>query len=174
MTTATQTAEEKNEEFKNILMKKEKNIKNKAESQIRKGHYNAEKYHNTQKTTETLFTLYYVVVNLFLQGSSFRGAYKKQGAMTTIIYSIVTLLLPFVFYYYAVDLLLYIFDMFANTITSMSVTTLITIFMTVIISLVIIGSILSSPIVATITPIILGVSGFMVVMGILLRSSFMA
>ena len=174
MTTATQTAEEKNKDFKNYFDEKREKHQNKAESQIRKGHYNAEKYHNTQKTTETLFTLYYVVVAIFTGFFFFRGAYKKQGAMTTIIYSIVTLLLPFVFYYYAVDLLLYVFDMFANTITSMSVTTLITIFMTVIISLVIIGSILSSPIVATITPIVLGISGFMVVMGILLRSSFMA
>jgi len=174
MTTVTKSPEEKNDEFKKYFDEKRKKHQNKAESQIRKGHYNGEKYHNTQKTTETLFTLYYVVVAVFTGFFFFRGAYKKQGTTTTIIYSIVTLLLPFLFYYYVVDVLMYMFDMFAGLITSMSVTTLITIFMTVIVSLVIIGSILSSPIVATITPIVLGTAGFIIVMGILLRSSFLA
>ena len=54
MTTVTKSPEEKNEEFKKYFDEKRKKHQNKAESQIRKGHYNGEKYHNTQKTTETL------------------------------------------------------------------------------------------------------------------------
>jgi hypothetical protein len=151
-----------------------KKEKEKADAELRKGYYNAEKYHKTQETTNILMIIYFITAIVFSFWFFFRGAYKGMSTLMIIINAFFIIIIPYLFYYYIVDFVLYLFSYLTDFVTGMSVNNLIAFITTIFLGLFILGSIFVTPVMTTLTPIIIIFSGFLVVLGIILRSSFLA
>ena len=154
--------------------KKKKDEKHKADSELRKGFYNAEKYHGLQEITNILVIVYFIVAIFYGGFFIYRGAYKNQKITSMLFNVFMIIILPYFFYYYLVDFGLYIFNYITKFVTSLSVNNLIAFVFTIFIALFILTSIFVTPFIASITPIIITFSAFIVIFGIILRSSFLA
>jgi hypothetical protein len=145
-----------------------------ADAQLRKGYYNGEKYHRTQETTYILMIVYYITAIVFSFWFLFRGAYKGISITMIMINAFLIIIMPYVFYYYLVDLVMYLFTYLTDFVSGMSVNNLIAFVATILIGIYILSSIFITPLMSTLTPIIITFSGFLVILGILLRSTFLA
>jgi len=145
-----------------------------ADAQLRKGYYNGEKYHRTQETTYILMIVYYITAIVFSFWFLFRGAYKGMSITMIMINAFLIIIMPYVFYYYLVDLVMYLFTYLTDFVSGMSVNNLIAFVATILIGIYILSSIFITPLMSTLTPIIITFSGFLVILGILLRSTFLA
>jgi len=159
---------------KSYFNEQEKQEKDKANAQLRKGFYNGEKYHKLQKSTRILMIMYYITVVVFGIWFIARGAYSGMNKGLIAINSFVLLTMPYIFYYYLVDWVLFIFNYLTTFVTSMSVSNLVAMVMTVLIGIFMLTTVFTTPVIATLTPVIITFSGVLIVLGILLRGSFMA
>jgi len=145
-----------------------------ADAQLRKGYYNGEKYHKTQESTSILMIVYYITALVFSFWFLFRGAYKGISISMMMINAFLIIIMPYIFYYYIVDLVMYLFTYLTSFVSGMSVNNLIAFLATILIGIYILSSIFITPLISTLTPIIITFSGFLVILGIILRSTFLA
>ncbi len=159
---------------KSYFNEQEKQEKDKANAQMRKGFYNGEKYHNLQKSTRILMIMYYITIVVFGIWFIARGTYRGMNKGLIAINSFILLTMPYIFYYYLVDWVLFIFNYLTTFVTSMSINNLIAMVTTVLIGIFMLTTVFTTPVIATLTPVIITFSGVLIVLGILLRGSFMA
>tara|TARA_Y100000389_G_C17461592_1_gene522160 strand:+ start:3441 stop:3950 length:510 start_codon:yes stop_codon:yes gene_type:complete len=168
------SGDNENTKYKNYFDEETEKQKVSADAQLRKGYYNGEKYHRTQETTSILMIVYYITAVVFSFWFLFRGAYKGMSISMMMINAFLIIIMPYIFYYYLVDLVTYLFDYLTSFVTGMSVNNLIAFVATILIGIYILSSIFIAPLMSTLTPIIITFSGFLVILGILLRSTFLA
>ena len=106
-----------------------------ADAQLRKGYYNGEKYHRTQETTYILMIVYYITAIVFSFWFLFRGAYKGISITMIMINAFLIIIMPYVFYYYLVDLVMYLFTYLTDFVSGMSVNNLIAFVATILIGI---------------------------------------
>ena len=88
--------------------------------------------------------------------------------------SFVLITIPYLFYYYFVDWVMFIFNHIAMFVTSISVRNLIAMVMSAIIGIVMLATLVTTPIMHIMIPIIITLSVVVITLGIVLRGTFMA
>lgn len=148
--------------------------RNNANAQIRKGHYNGEQYHRLQESTRVLIIVYYITFSVFVIWFIIRGAYSGMSKSLIAVNSFVLITIPYLFYYYFVDWVMFIFNHIAMLVTSISVRNLIAMVMSAIIGIVMLATLVTTPIMHIMIPIIITLSVVVITLGIVLRGTFMA
>jgi len=154
--------------------KKEEKERHAADSELRKGYYNGEKYHKAQRRSNILLIVYYIVAFIYGVFFVYRGDLSRQSLVTSLLLTIGIVIIPHAFYYYFVDIFIFVFDYLTKFVTSMSLNNLIAFVATIFISLFILSSIFTQPFIAALTPFIITFSSFLVILGIILRNSYLA
>jgi len=160
--------------YEDYFKNERKKQKVSADAQLRKGYYNGEKYHRTQESTSILMIVYYITALVFSFWFLFRGAYKGMNISMMMINAFLIIIMPYIFYYYLVDLVMYLFTYLTSFVTGMSVNNLIAFVATILIGIYILSSIFITPLISTLTPIIITFSGVLIILGLLLRNTFLA
>ena len=145
-----------------------------ANTEMRKGHYNGEMYHSLQDSTHRLMVVYYIVATVFTALFIYRGEHKKTSWTSLAVGATALAVMPHAFYYYVTDSVVYLINSVAEFVTKMSTSKLISLATTVVVGIFILGSLFSVPTMAIIMPVIIAIAACLILIGVILRSAFMA
>ena len=159
-------------DFNNYFSNKKKYEDNKAKTELRKAMYRNENVYNLQKTTTTLFYLYYVVVTIFTIVFVYKGVYNNMSMLLVIFNGIMLLLFPFITYYYVVDIFLYIIHFLVDFVKKMTISNIVSLLLVVLIAVTFLTYIIAIPGIQIIAPMVAVGAGILVFLGIIAKGAF--